>query len=678
MTDTNQMQIHFDHAAIERDFTIYEIERDSGNYYRSRLPDVALQQCRALAVAYDYGTKCYVLYNRSAAGKYALKQALERCEDDFRIREIASQQLAADEKHRLAQLLCNAIPSLDAKDAMFHNITGKLYYQDSHWVRQRKNMLISFWALEISFTRDCCIKMSVKTFRNACLNPQDADKPQYLFDPKSYVLRRALNEERREKGDRFVLGALNPKRKNTVPFLAFGSFSEYQLCKVGILQRFLRDVQHFLSPYLKLTPISLDESRQNGAAHPADSTKDIRQRIHDVRLCWEDTVQNEQSAALLAMLQQELLQYSGVTLVDGTPKKGDALLRIVHNQAYYEDCPEQDPYGKAPKDCIVQHITVEDFQLTGKNKRGTREKEDYNLRKVLQELAIKIDIQQRRMECYDWSALGFSTPVTFVIATSKDKKPDCFYALRVHPSGELSFESWAQSLLWDSAEHEKIAQAFSHSNGNFNNSVRGLIFEDEDNIHVIYDTERYTLPNMNTLEQLLKATQDDEQLPAQPIINAMQEYTVSASDMERDRCEAMIGAIRQFGACASRKQFRQLLNTKTKLGRQLNSFIFDQTGILIASTPKDRQNRGNLFNGTLGIRHFHEGNAQYYYSGYIEKSLNRSLPHACRIRKICSTGQKLHFERYLSLLEVDFVRASGWTVIPFPFKYLREWAAQQH
>ena len=126
MTDTNQMQIHFDHAAIERDFTIYEIERDSGNYYRSRLPDVALQQCRALAVAYDYGTKCYVLYNRSAAGKYALKQALERCEDDFRIREIASQQLAADEKHRLAQLLCNAIPSLDAKDAMFHNITGKL------------------------------------------------------------------------------------------------------------------------------------------------------------------------------------------------------------------------------------------------------------------------------------------------------------------------------------------------------------------------------------------------------------------------------------------------------------------------------------------------------------------------------------------------------------------------
>lgn len=63
---------------------------------------------------------------------------------------------------------------------------------------------------------------------------------------------------------------------------------------------------------------------------------------------------------------------------------------------------------------------------------------------------------------------------------------------------------------------------------------------------------------------------------------------------------------------------------------------------------------------------------------YSDKALNRSLPHACRVRKVCSTGHILHFKRYLPLLEVDFVRASGWTVLPFPFKYLREWMAKQH
>ena len=117
---------------------------------------------------------------------------------------------------------------------------------------------------------------------------------------------------------------------------------------------------------------------------------------------------------------------------------------------------------------------------------------------------------------------------------------------------------------------------------------------------------------------------------------------------------------------------------KTNLGKQLNMFIFDRTGVLIGDNKKDKDNRERLFGGLLGIRHFIQGNAQYYYSGYIDKTLNRSLPHACRIRKVCSTGQVLHFERYLPLLEVDFVRASGWTVLPFPFKYLREWMAQQH
>ena len=131
------------------------------------------------------------------------------------------------------------------------------------------------------------------------------------------------------------------------------------------------------------------------------------------------------------------------------------------------------------------------------------------------------------------------------------------------------------------------------------------------------------------------------------------------------------------GFQASRKELRLILNLRSKLGKQVNRFIFEKTGILIGSGLKSEQNQELLFGGVLGIRHFCEGNSQYYYAGYLGKSLNRSLPHACRIRKVRSTGQVLQFERYLPLLEVDFVRVNGWTVVPFPFKYLREWQAQQ-
>ncbi len=46
-----------------------------------------------------------------------------------------------------------------------------------------------------------------------------------------------------------------------------------------------------------------------------------------------------------------------------------------------------------------------------------KKKEDHKLLKVIQELAIKIDVNRRQMTCYDWSKLGFNKPITFVVAT---------------------------------------------------------------------------------------------------------------------------------------------------------------------------------------------------------------------------------------------------------------------
>ena len=394
----------------------------------------------------------------------------------------------------------------------------------------------------------------------------------------------------------------------------------------------------------------------------------------------EDTVQDEHSRTLISMLRYELAQYSEVTLMEGTPEKGDALLRIIHYPPFYEEHPEDDEYSKAPKHCIVQHITVEDFQLTGMNGRGTKEKEDHKLLKVIQELAIKIDVNRRQMTCYDWSKLGFNKPITFVVATfdyKNQSEPISYDMLRVQPSGELYFESWQQSFCEDNSEREKISAAFETPYGKFDTTIKGLVYEEEDNIHIIYDTDRYTLPNMQDLKLVLSATRDDEQIPVMPLVETIQKYACSLSGTERARCQIILDAINQHGMKVSRKELRHILNLKSNLGKQINRFIFEESGVLIGNALKSARNKEALFGGVLGIRHFCKDDAQYYYSGYLGKSINRSFPHACRIRKVCSTGQTLQFQRYLPLLEVDFIRANGWTVIPFPFKYLREWRLQQ-
>ena len=53
MIQTNQMEIAFDFEAIARDFTIFEAKRDQGNYWKSGVPDIALQECRARGAAYE-------------------------------------------------------------------------------------------------------------------------------------------------------------------------------------------------------------------------------------------------------------------------------------------------------------------------------------------------------------------------------------------------------------------------------------------------------------------------------------------------------------------------------------------------------------------------------------------------------------------------------------------------
>ena len=414
MIQTNQMEIAFDFEAIAKNFTIFEAKQDQGDYWKSKVPDVALQECRALAVVYEWGPSCYILYHRASVEQYSLKQALECCEDNVRVQEITAQKLAETKKHLLAQLLCNALPGIQANGELYHNVTGKLYYMQPNWFYYRKEVLASFWTLQISFTKDCCVKLDVKTFSNVRIKQDSKNKPQYLFDPECYILRRALRDDPGKSTDHFVIGALNQRRRNTVPFLEFGSLTDYQNCKVGILHQFLRDVQTSLSPYLSLTIVSLDESTHLGVSGSVDSMTGIRNRLRETPLYLEDTVQDEHSRTLISMLRYELAQYSEVTLMEGTPEKGDALLRIIHYPPFYEEHPEDDEYSKAPKHCIVQHITVEDFQLTGMNGRGTKEKEDHKLLKVIQELAIKIDVNRRQMTCYDWSKLGFNKPITYL------------------------------------------------------------------------------------------------------------------------------------------------------------------------------------------------------------------------------------------------------------------------
>ena len=673
MIPTNQLQITFDRAAIEKKFVILEAKRDNGDYQHSLIPDLALQTGRALAVVYESGARCYILYARQNLDYKNLKKVLESESDDICLREIPSTEL---KDHLLAQLLCNAMPALGADGRMYHNLTGKLYYQHAVWRQGRGEVPRSFWTLRIQLTWDRCVKLSVVTFCQAERKRGAPAEAQYLFDTKSGFLRRLMQEDPDRTSPRFVIGSLDPAHKHTVSFLEFGSWEDFQRSRVGVLHRFLQDVKELLAPYLTLHVLSLPEDLRLGDKELDPRLESIKARLREVPLYLEDTVGDPSSAALADRLRRELEQYSGITLQEGTPKPGQALFRIVHNKETYADCPERDPYPKAPRHCAVQHLTVEDFQLSGLDRTGAKPKEDAPLRKVLQEMAVKLDILHGQITCYDWAALGYEAAVNFVIPDEKveGKNKLLYYRrLQVFPDGRLQFSRWQDQMLWEDAEQEKIAAAFHNKFGKRDFYVEGIVYESPDDIHIIRQTDRYTLPQMEKLSDLLASTRDDEWLDVAPLLSVVQSLVPDAEDKNRWNLEILCSDLAELAPQALRRQLRACLKLRTALGKYVNKEIYARTGVRIGSGIKGKEVLEELMGGALGIRQFAQGNAQYYYGGRLPKSLQHSLSHACHLRKVTSTGGTPHFEKYLPLLEVEFVRTGAWTVLPFPFKYLREW-----
>ena len=676
MIPTNQFRLRFDHAAIAQRFLILEAERDSGDYRRSLVPDLALQVGRALAVAYDWGESCYILYDRAKADRSLLKAALEAEAGDVRVREISSAELEQKRASLLAQLLCNAMPALGTGEQMYHNLTGRLYYHDPSWRRGKPESPRCLWALRVEFTWDGCIKLSVTTFSAAERGPKNQGEPQYLFDSQSYSLRRLVRQDPDRNTPRFFIGSLDPGRKNTVPFLEFGSLEAFRRCKVGVLQRFLEDAARLLHPYLTLDMCRLQEEAHRGVDTMDSQMEKIRSRLREAPVYVEDTVGNDESAALAALLRQELQRHSGIPLLEGTPGKGDTLFRIVHNKEFYENCPEQDPYKSAPAHCAVQHLTVEDFRLDSRVHAGKSGKEAAALRKVLQELAIKRDVWHGKMTCFDWSRMTCTAPVNFVIIPEEYRRKDAvlqYRRLRVTPDGTLEYSQWEDRPFWEDAEKEKIADAFRNRKGKWDRTVEGLVYQDPDAIQIIRTTERYTLPDAPRLQAVLAQTRDTEWLDVEPLAGAVRALLNEAPQEERQALELICCGLSQLAPQVTRKQLRECLRLRTSLGRRVNEEIFARTGVLIGSGLKQKEMREKLFGGALDIRLFAQGNAQYYYSGFRGSSLHWSLARACRIRQVTASGGTPDFARYLPLMEVDFVRASGWTVLPFPFKYLREW-----
>lgn len=88
---------------------------------------------------------------------------------------------------------------------------------------------------------------------------------------------------------------------------------------------------------------------------------------------------------------------------------------------------------------------------------------------------------------------------------------------------------------------------------------------------------------------------------------------------------------------------------------------------------RGKEKRNELLSSCLDIKMFNDGVSGYYFVGTIGNGMRWLINRAANIRKIEPFEDSiLMFEKLLPLMNVTFVHNGQLTIIPFPFKYLRE------
>lgn len=94
---------------------------------------------------------------------------------------------------------------------------------------------------------------------------------------------------------------------------------------------------------------------------------------------------------------------------------------------------------------------------------------------------------------------------------------------------------------------------------------------------------------------------------------------------------------------------------------------------------RGKEKRDELLSSCLDIKMFNDSVSEYYFVGTIGNGMRWLINRAANIRKIEPfEDSNLMFEKLLPLMNVAFVHNGQLTIIPFPFKYLREYAKKHY
>ncbi len=690
---TNKLEIEFDIDAIERDFAFIRFKRVSESKWKGahQLDLLLGDDYKADAVLYQYSSFAYAMFKRPV-DTYKLISRIRKDKEFSEDAVVEAQPRACMTESDgciceawLAQILINSLASSRSRYEEFHycNLTGALLIVPDLDGKKKGHMN----AFEVALDKNYLLNVRVKCHRTLYSVQKDpkikgsdrkrimVEKPKYVLHEGTGTFRRLLpRDPKPDPKMTYIQMGLSNKRAHA-HFVDFSSRAAYDGSRAGVFHHILDSIQEHLSGYMSVKLRVLDrphtvELKETILKKP----EHLRSRLNGQPVRIVDRVGSEESQEIVRSLKEGLLPYMEAPklLTIGKREKKEALnYRIIHDAAYYEENGGKDEYLASDSDVLRQNITIE----------GIKEISDAIVKTIIKEQLIKRDLRERNLSLFDWNRLNATGMWTFAAYNSAEEN---IIFMDIFPDGRFEFrEVDPTSLDWyvEYQEYVDLLKGAKDSEWKTHLSPEGLVISEAGDKNLIYRTEEITVPNLKEIRNIIREV--DEELPegmrtGSDLALVVKECFAGTPELGSEKVSTLIGNLNALGHQEiSKKVLKDNLNsclrTGSKAAAHLRDALYEKHGVRLHFS-KRKENMSNLFSASLNIKYFGENESEaYYFVGGRQEMIQFSINNACHLRKIVAvSGSKLRFKEILPTMDVDFVRTGQSTVLPFPFKYIRE------
>jgi hypothetical protein len=686
----NQFDLEFNYADLARDFQLFQIS-NATNYLAYKdvgLLDALMESPESppLATAFS-GGKGYLLYARPQEAGQPLKARLEALGPQAGLRVEAIEPESIPE-HRLWQLFLNACQGTTHPKYRYNNLSGGLFitFPDPKFINKGDQSVV---ALQIEVQPGNILALKTATFTSMRrygdlikneYGQEDhkrrkkvAEAPRYLFDTYSSAFRRWLGERKEAPGELYV--RMRPvaryrrtkSQKNKIDFFSLNP-KHYSTTKISLLNSLLFEgfAERF-GAYIQFEQI---EARQNALHKKFDLRKNQELRLQQLPVQLIDkTGDPATTQALLDMLEQE---FGLQPLLADREDPARLNLRFIHDQDYYAREMREDQRRPSSLGCPIQNFTFQEYSET--------KKPIAYLRKVLQEGQLKYDISRGQLSAFDWGRMKAAGDWHFALAEQaevEDADELTIYTLRIATDGALAFHAFS-SVDAATPVQQRLVEAFlANLDAKGKPRASGLVLDDQGNLNAIEETDLRTFPNLHDVHHRI-----------------MKGLDIASNTFDTDDVLAFTDAFcREMGTAPRIEQLLAFLRGCTKptvSGNELRLIMqgkgsneiqrayveafHDYFGYWVQHAVRNEQSTAQHSAALVDI---HAIAFEYYVLFWSNLDMATSKGHFAKgnvVRRLSPLpGSALIYERLLDLLNVDFVRAASPTVMPFPFKLLREY-----